>query len=101
MLKRFPLKTHADERGWLLQNDYPELSHHFKHFLLSSTKPGGVRGNHYNTRKRKWFIVYRGEAQLTAQNINTKEKESFTLRGEVPELVQIDPYITFRLENIG
>lgn len=101
MVKRFPLQKRVDERGWLIQNDYPELAGQFKHFLLSTTKPGGVRGNHYNKRKVKWFLVFGGEAELQVLNIQTKEMFSTHLSERNPELIQIDPFMTFSLTNVG
>jgi UDP-2-acetamido-2,6-beta-L-arabino-hexul-4-ose reductase len=101
MLKRYPLHRRSDERGWLIQNDYPELSNKIKHFIISTTKPGGIRGNHYHKIKREWFCVVRGEAELMLYNIETKEKYSTKLSGEKPELVEMEPNFVHTLENIG
>ncbi|HSX09848.1 MAG TPA: hypothetical protein VLF93_06860 [Candidatus Saccharimonadales bacterium] len=99
-LKRYPLKKRSDARGWLIQNDYPEFVDKMKHFILSTTGPGKIRGNHYHTRKHEWFCVFRGKARLYLYNRETKEKFETVLDGEKPEFVAMEPGIVHSLENI-
>lgn len=100
-LKRYPLTKRSDERGWLLQNDYPELANSIKHFIVSFTKPGGIRGNHYHKVKREWFCIVRGEAKLYLYDLRTNESMTTVLSGEKPELVEMEPFVVHTLENTG
>lgn len=100
-LKRYPLRKRSDERGWLIQNDYPELADKIKHFILSFTRVGGIRGNHYHKLKREWFCIVKGEAELSLFNIQTKEKYETKLSGKNPELVEMEPNVVHTLRNIG
>lgn len=100
-IKRYPLEKHEDERGMLVQNDYDFVSHNMKHFLLSFSKPGIVRGNHYHKNKREWFYVVKGKMKLYVMDMKTQEKEEFIIDSENPELVEMEPNIAHATENIG
>ena len=101
LLKRYPLHKKADPRGWLIQNEVKEVADNMQHFLISFSKPGAIRGNHYHTRKRDWFCVIQGKARLYLYDMKTKEKYSTILRGNKPEIVEISSPTVHTIENIG
>lgn len=100
-LKRYPLEKHEDERGLLVQNDYDFVSQEMKHFLLFFSKPGIVRGNHYHKRKREWFYIIKGEAELHLLDLKTKEKMVYRISGDKPELIEMGQNVAHAIKNIG
>lgn len=100
-IKRYPLEKHTDQRGLLVQNDYPELKDKFKHFLVSFSEPGIIRGNHYHKYKIEWFYVIKGTAKLVLEHIETKEQQTMTISEEKPELVEMIPNFAHAIHNIG
>lgn len=100
-LKRYKLKKRADKRGFLVQNDYPQIGRRMKHFLLSFSEPGIVRGNHYHQKKREWFYILAGKARLYFYDLKTKTKGSCLIDSRKPELVEMEPMIVHAIENVG
>lgn len=101
LLQRLPLNKHANERGLLVQNDYPELFEHIKHFMVSYTEPGVIRGNHYHKHKREWFLVIEGTMDLHIMNLETQKREQYTISSSQPELVIMEPNVVHAFCNIG
>jgi UDP-2-acetamido-2,6-beta-L-arabino-hexul-4-ose reductase len=100
-IKRYPLEKHEDPRGILVQNEYGFVSQNMKHFLVSFSKPGIIRGNHYHERKREWFYVIQGKMKLYVMDLKTKEKDEIIIDSNSPELVEMEPSIVHTIENIG
>ncbi len=100
-LTRLPLQKHQDSRGLLIQNDYPEIFEEMKHFLVSFSEPGVIRGNHYHLRKKEWFLVIQGTAELHLTNTKTHEQSTYVIQGSQPELFLMEPSIAHAFKNIG
>lgn len=100
-IKRYPLQRHEDERGILVENEYDFVSKNMKHFLLSFSLPGIIRGNHYHKHKREWFYVVKGKIKLYIMNLATKKKQEYIIDSQKPELIEIEPNIVHAIENIG
>lgn len=100
-LKRYKLKKRTDKRGLLVQNDYPEIGKKIEHFLVTFSKPGVIRGNHYHKRKREWFYILEGRAKLYLYNLKTNKKADYVIDSADPELIEMEPNIVHAIENIG
>lgn len=100
-LKRYPLKKLADKRGWLIQCDYKEIGLNMEHFLVSFSRLGAIRGNHYHKRKREWFSILQGKVKLYLEDVRTKEKKTYIISAKKLEFVEMEPFIAHAVENIG
>ena len=68
------LREFKDARGSLIENTSEEIFKQTKHFFISKSKSGVIRGNHYHKRKLEWFLVIKGKAKLVSENVKTKER---------------------------
>lgn len=100
-VKKLPFVIKKDERGELIQNDHPQLVGKMKHFLISTTHKGYIRGNHYHKRKREWFCVFKGKGEMYLKDKKTGETATAILSGEKPEFIEIEPGLIHALKNIG
>lgn len=100
-LKRYSLKKSSDERGWLIQSEHKEISESMKYFLVSFSKPGAIRGNHYHKRKREWFSILQGKVELYLYDLKTKEKGTYIISSEKMEFVEMEPNVAHAIKNIG
>lgn len=96
------LEKHADQRGYLTEilKD-TDNTKEIKQVYSSSSKPGSVRGNHYHMSKIEWLSVIRGKARLICEDNNTKEKEELIISDDFPMVVEIRPYVSHAIQNIG
>lgn len=83
-----------DDRGFLV--DFlkaEELTGKDKEFgqiyFITFERPGVIRGNHYHTTKKEWFVVGQGKILVTLEDIKTKAKESFVLDGDDDNYVRL------------
>jgi len=96
------LEIHSDNRGWLVELlKANELEKPVKQLHIASIKPGCVRGNHYHSKRMEWFFIVAGKAELSLQDIKTKEKIHFKLSPKEPKVITIFPYIAHAVKNIG
>jgi len=96
------LEIHSDNRGWLVELlKANELEKPVKQLYIASIKPGCVRGNHYHSKRMEWFFIVAGKAELSLQDIKTKEKIHFKLSPKEPKVITIFPYIAHAVKNIG
>jgi UDP-2-acetamido-2,6-beta-L-arabino-hexul-4-ose reductase len=100
-LKRYPLKKSSDERGWLIQSEHKEIAKSMKYFLVSFSKPGVIRGNHYHKRKKEWFSILQGKVKLYLYDLKTKEKGTYIISSEKMEFVEMEPNVAHAIKNIG
>lgn len=101
LLKRYPLKVLQDDRGLLIQCDYPKIAANMKHFLISYSKPKTIRGNHYHKRKVEWFSILQGKVRLYLYDIKSKQKATYIISAKKPELVEMLPFVVHTVKNIG
>ena len=101
-MKKFPLKKHSDERGILTESTLPlEVFDDIKHFFISKSEPGIIRGNHYHKRKREWFYLLQGKAQIYLYDLRSKEKTEYLVSDQNPEMVEMEPNVVHAIKNIG
>ena len=100
-IKVTPLDKKIDARGWLIENESSAIRDSMKHFLVSASKPGAIRGQHYHRKKKEWFIVVKGEAEVVFEDINTKESARIVVNGEEPKVIETSPFVAHAFKNIG
>lgn len=96
-----PLTLHRDQRGWLVENEVAKARKNMKHFLVSTSRPGVVRGQHYHKRKREWFMVIQGEGRIFFEDIARGETFFIDVFGKTPQMVEIPPLIAHAIINTG
>lgn len=83
-----------DERGFLvdfLKAD--ELKGKDKKFgqiyFITFEKAGAIRGNHYHSTKKEWFVVGQGKILVILEDVKTKVRESIILDGDDDRYVRL------------
>lgn len=97
----YNLKKYSDNRGWLSENITPRIMKNVRHFFISNSKGGVIRGNHYHNHKREWFLILEGKAKVYLYDLKTKKRESFTIRAEDERLFEMKPKVVHAIKNIG
>lgn len=95
------LKNYQDQRGSLIENTDVQVMLNSKHFFISKSKPGVIRGNHYHKNKSEWFLVVQGTAEITTIDIETKATESQIVKDIDHILVNMKPNVAHAIKNIG
>ena len=70
-------------------------------FSISFSKPGVIRGNHYHHTKMERFIVIKGKAKISFQNIITDNYYEFIVDDTEVKIITIPVGYTHKIENIG
>lgn len=98
--KHFPfgLKNNIDYRG-----NFVELFRNVDggQFSFSNTKKQIKRGEHFHTRKIERFFVVRGKAEIEFREVLSNNKYTFLLDGDTPSFVDMPPWYTHSIKNIG
>ena len=63
--------------------------------------PGIVKGGHYHTYKKEIFYTVIGKSEIKERNINTNEMLVYEVDGSHPQLVDMIPYYTHQIKNVG
>lgn len=100
-IKTVSLNKYEDERGWLIENEDKEIKDSLKHFLVSTLKPGHVRGQHYHRRKKEWFLIVKGKVRFVFKDIITHKTEELYISEEKPQIVVVMPNLAHAIENVG
>lgn len=100
-IKTIKLEKKEDVRGALIQNESAEIRNKMKHFFVSTSKEGVVRGQHYHTKKVEWFLVIKGSAKIYFEDINTHEKDNLNLSESDPQIVEVPPLVAHSIKNTG
>jgi len=95
------LTKREDKRGWLIENENPVLAQTMRHFFLSFSLPGVVRGQHYHENKREWFLVLKGKAKIVFKDIKSGDLIEKLVSGEKPEIIEVPPKVAHAIQNIG
>lgn len=101
IIKKIKLREFADERGSLVENVLPSILKESKHFFVSTSKPGVIRGNHYHLRKSEWFCVIEGKCKLVVEDVKTKERKEIIIEGENNFIIKMVPGKAHSFTNIG
>ena len=95
-------EIHSDERGWLVEMlKRNELKEDIKQIYVATIKPGHARGNHYHLKRIEWFFIIAGNAELSLQDIETKEKFFLKLSSKESKVITIFPNTAHTVKNIG
>ena len=101
LTKFYNLRKYEDKRGWLCENITPFIMNEARHFFISKSKPGIIRGNHYHNRKREWFLIVEGTAKIYLYDLKTKKRESLIIDAKDQKLFEMRPKIVHAIKNIG
>ncbi len=68
---------------------------------FAMTKPGVIRGNHFHSRKVKWFCVVRGEAVIRIRRVGEERVREYRVSGASPEFISVPALCAHQIENVG
>lgn len=91
-------EVHVDERGMLFEAIKSKIG---GNVFFSTTRLGITRGNHYHTDKVERFCVLSGKAEINCQKLFSNEIKKFIVEGDKPVFVDIPPFYTHNIKNIG
>ena len=100
-MKIVKLKRYSDIRGHLVENTDKNIMTASKHFFISKSKAGVIRGNHYHKRKSEWFYVIQGKCRIVAENIVTKKREEINIDEKDDLAVNVGPNTAHAFKNVG
>lgn len=91
--------VHDDERGGLVEavRSHGGTGQAF----VSTTVPGGLRGDHYHLHKIERFMVVRGEAEIALRRLYHDEVVRFRVSGERPAFVDMPTLWAHHIRNVG
>lgn len=95
------LRQYTDGRGALCENTLPEIMSNSKHFFISKSKPGVIRGNHYHIHKSEWFYVIQGSCKIVVEDINTKDQEKIIINDVDNSIIFMAPLKAHAFQNTG
>lgn len=94
----YGLAKHSDARGSFVEVVKTRDSGQFSYF---TSKPGITRGGHFHHTKAEKFIVVKGSARFTFQNVNTGDRHEITTHADHPTVVETLPGWSHDVTNIG
>lgn len=100
-MKTITLREFKDDRGSLVENTLESIMNESKHFFVSKSKPGVVRGNHYHEKKSEWFYVIQGTCKICVEDIMSKDREELKLKDEDKLIVHMEQGKAHAIQNIG
>jgi dTDP-4-dehydrorhamnose 3,5-epimerase len=88
------LTKHDDERGYLVEflkkNELEKRNKAFGQiYFVTFNKKNTIRGNHYHKKTEEWFGVIFGSVLVILEDVNTKERKTFTLHYSENEFVRL------------
>lgn len=90
------LKSNRDTRGVLFETSRAQGG---SQTFVSTTVPGGLRGDHFHIDLVERFIVVSGKATIRVRKILTNEIHSFEVSGDDPVAIDMPPMHTHHIEN--
>lgn len=100
-MKIVKLNEYIDNRGNLVENTQIEVMDNSRHFFVSKSAPGVIRGNHYHKYKQEYFFVIQGRCEIIEEDLKTKKQESLIVSDEDHTLVEIAPNKAHAMINLG
>lgn len=72
-------------------------------YCITFETPRAVRGNHYHTGKKEWFVAIKGRLKVVLEDVKTKEHVEFILDGDRDEYkrIEISENIAHAFKNIS
>lgn len=101
IMKTVQLRRCTDNRGSLVENTLERVMLDSRHFFISKSKVGVIRGNHYHERKSEWFYVAQGECTVCVEDITTKKREEISVKDSDDVLINIAPNQAHAFKNTG
>ncbi len=96
------LEIHSDKRGWLVEMlKQNELKENINQVYVATIKPNFTRGNHYHLKRKEWFFIVNGKANVYLQDIETKEKICLKISSRKPRMITIFPKVAHAVKNTG
>jgi len=94
------VRVHKDKRGWLVEMvKRNELKEDIKQVYVATIKPGCVRGSHYHLKRKEWFFITEGIADIYLEDIKTKKRVRLKVSSKKPRLITIFPKIAHAVKN--
>ena len=92
-----------DARGWLAevisQEDVDKKK--FGLVLITTARPGQVKGNHYHKKKKEWYCVIKGRGLLRIWRENTDENKELEIGERNMVLVEIPTGYFHSIKALG
>ena len=92
------LKLHKDDRGSLWEVIKTEKK---ANIIISTTKKGVERGNHFHTKKIERFVILRGKALIKFRNIFENKIHKLIVDSNILKSIDIPSYCTHSLTNVN
>lgn len=68
---------------------------------INMAYPHITKGGHYHKYKKEIFYTAIGQCEIKQRNIDNNDKLEYLVSGDKPQLVDIIPYYTHQITNIG
>lgn len=94
----YNLDMKSDQRGWLAEIIKSE---HSGQTLVSRTKPGFTRGNHWHHTKIEKFLVIEGQAEIIFNDLNSGQTFTYKVNGEELRVIDIPVGYVHSIKNVG
>jgi UDP-2-acetamido-2,6-beta-L-arabino-hexul-4-ose reductase len=95
------LRERIDQRGNLVENTKEQVMLETRHFFVSKSIPGVIRGNHYHKRKKEYFLVIQGMCEIVMKDLINNKVESIKVSSRDNVLVLVEPNKAHAIRNIG
>lgn len=86
----------TDQRGWFLKviNGFEDkLPNKTGEIYLTMARPMEWRANHYHIITAEWFTVFKGEAKIIIEDIESKERLELIMTAANPKTLFVPPGI--------
>ena len=64
---------------FLKEDELEEDQKKFAQIYVATILPGGVRGNHFHTKKLEWFTILNGKVRVLLEDVRTKKRKDLIL----------------------
>jgi UDP-2-acetamido-2,6-beta-L-arabino-hexul-4-ose reductase len=95
------LRERIDARGNLVENTKEQVMTNSRHFFVSKSIPGAVRGNHYHKEKQEFFFVIQGKCEIAIKDLKSEQSESIIVSDKDNLLVSVEPNKAHAIKNVG
>ncbi len=75
--------------------------HPFGQISISTAKPGETKGGHYHLRKREWYFIVTGKAEISFWERDGSGKKMLSLEDTDMEAVEMPIGVFHSIRNIG
>lgn len=100
-MKKIKLREFSDKRGNLVENTNEDIMLSSRHFFVSKSVPGAIRGNHYHKHKQEYFIVIQGKCLIVVEDTVSKKREQIEVSDKDNLAILMEPGKAHAMKNIG